>query len=672
MKELLDYREYQTLKPSEKLRSLKKFWGLADSAKYDFIGRVENILELKRGVRGDTIIEVQPMKVDPMSKMLSLVENPFNRELSDIKLISGSVYRTQIDPNIQQGSWISYKITVRTGELEEEKPIQIDQIVKRFDSFAELDPFIPESFPELQKRIQSIHRMAYISVPEDIFDVMNEELGKKINEISELDNRITEMRAEKDQYSNQLAALQSELENEKSRIKKAVTKMDKELSAYREKRKQDIDKNLNESIQNETTMLSRLKTEKERLYAKLQSYRQRGFMLNIADIEERQKEYEENALDALEIAKKIQVYLHSEKKLQYDISILNQFLLALRTNQLIVLCGPPGTGKTSLVEGFAEAIGAKAKIMSVQPNWTDNQDLLGFFNPIEKRYISTPFLDTLIEARENPRKLYLLCLDEMNLAHVEYYFAEFLSKMESSTKTLDLYSEKYYRDLMTEFDLCDQRYGMLSITEMKKQAKDIPEDLERINEFAMNCPIEPRFRIPENVRFIGTINLDETTKTLSPKVIDRSYFIEIPDVDGAKLKRQIDGETASEKQMLFAAMFLPMEKELDKESKEWIDKRVQDLQKLKVSCSKRMMKHLKELYGSWPGPEEDFKDYVLSGKILPQIAYAIEDDEDRANVIKKVKQVKGDISDMEVSSSKLNRMLIQIDSVSNNQFTYWG
>jgi len=512
MQEFLDYREYQTLRPSEKLRSLKKFWGLADSAEFDFIGEVRELFALENHFLGDASIKVQPLKVEPLSKALSLVENPFNRKLSDIKLIPGIFIRANNDPAIQIGSWISFKIKIRHGQLEEEQPVQIDQIVKRFESYAELDPFIPESFPELQKRIQSIHRMAYISVPEDIFDVMNEELGKKINAISELETRITEMRAEKDQYSTQLAALQ---------------------------------------------------TEKERLYAKLQSYRQRGFMLNIADIEEGQNEYEEKALDALEIAKKIQVYLHSEKKLQYDICILNQFLLALRTNQLIVLCGPPGTGKTSLVEGFAEAIGAKAKIMSVQPNWTDNQDLLGFFNPIEKRYISTPFLDTLIEARENPRKLYLLCLDEMNLAHVEYYFAEFLSKMESSTKTLDLYSEKYYRDLMTEFDLCDQRYGMLSITEMKKQAKDIPEDRERINKFAMNCPIEPRFRIPENVRFIGTINLDETTKTLSPKVIDRSYFIEIPDVDGAKLKRQIDGETASEKQMLFAAMFLPMEKDLD-------------------------------------------------------------------------------------------------------------
>ena len=126
-----------------------------------------------------------------------------------------------------------------------------------------------------------------------------------------------------------------------------------------------------------------------------------------------------------------------QKNLYYSEEILEQFYGALCTNQLLILSGSPGTGKTSLVEGFSEAIGSNLKIIAVQPNWTDNQDLLGFYNPIEKTYVSTPFLDAIIEAKENPEKLYIICLDEMNLAQVEFYFSEFLSKLQSVERTIE-------------------------------------------------------------------------------------------------------------------------------------------------------------------------------------------------------------------------------------------
>ena len=139
-----------------------------------------------------------------------------------------------------------------------------------------------------------------------------------------------------------------------------------------------------------------------------------------------------------------------DKKLYYSEEILEQFYAGLCTNQLIVLSGQPGTGKTSLVEGFCNAISAKLTIISVPPNWTDNQDLLGFFNPIEGTYISTTFLDAIIEAENNPEQLHIICLDEMNLAHVEYYFSEFLSKLQSEDKKITLYSEYLYNEARSE------------------------------------------------------------------------------------------------------------------------------------------------------------------------------------------------------------------------------
>ncbi|MDU2198862.1 MAG: AAA family ATPase, partial [Peptostreptococcaceae bacterium] len=116
-----------------------------------------------------------------------------------------------------------------------------------------------------------------------------------------------------------------------------------------------------------------------------------------------------------------------EPSLYYNEITIQKLYTALSTSQLVILSGSPGTGKTSLIEGFSDAIGANKKIISVQPNWTETQDLIGFYNPIDKKYISTPFLDFLVDAKNDEDRLYIVCLDEMNLAHVEYYFAEFLS-----------------------------------------------------------------------------------------------------------------------------------------------------------------------------------------------------------------------------------------------------
>ena len=95
------------------------------------------------------------------------------------------------------------------------------------------------------------------------------------------------------------------------------------------------------------------------------------------------------------------------------------------TNDLIILAGDSGSGKTNLVKSFAKAIGGKSVIIPVKPNWTSAEDLLGYYNPLENKYLSTKFLDTLLEAQENPNTPYFICLDEMNLARVRVLFRRF-------------------------------------------------------------------------------------------------------------------------------------------------------------------------------------------------------------------------------------------------------
>jgi hypothetical protein len=120
---------------------------------------------------------------------------------------------------------------------------------------------------------------------------------------------------------------------------------------------------------------------------------------------------------------------------------IRRYHLSLKSRGFVVLSGVSGTGKTWIAQAYARAVGAKFLIVPVAPNWTTNEDLLGYRSPIDDKYRDTPFSLFLRQAsnewtqsaRENrPAQPYHVILDEMNLARVEYYFAKFLSAMELS------------------------------------------------------------------------------------------------------------------------------------------------------------------------------------------------------------------------------------------------
>ena len=252
----------------------------------------------------------------------------------------------------------------------------------------------------------------------------------------------------------------------------------------------------------------------------------------------------------------IQAYL-SEKGIMYPKYIIEDFFALIQTNDLIILAGESGSGKTHLVKSFAEAVGGVYKIIPVKPNWTSSEDLLGYYNPLEKKYLSTPFLDALMEANKNPDIPYFICLDEMNLARVEYYFADFLSLLEGRNDNLEkqpeihLYSDSESDHILSEFKNVlaliksskdkYQKGNVINFVEML-QDEDINKELKRVFGFSdkdslikyhtdlrrmltgvINTPFKIKF--PKNVRIIGAINIDETTHYLSPKIIDRAHIM---------------------------------------------------------------------------------------------------------------------------------------------------
>lgn len=185
----------------------------------------------------------------------------------------------------------------------------------------------------------------------------------------------------------------------------------------------------------------------------------------------------------------------SSKGFYFKPETIENFLLSLKAKPFVILTGNSGTGKTKIAQLFCEYLELKNgechKIIPVGANWTENRHIIGFYNVITNEYMKSDALEIILDARkpENEDKPFFLILDEMNLSHVERYFADFLSAMESD-EGISLHKSK------------DE--------ENKKDEEKVPKSVE----------------IPRNLFVIGTVNVDETTYMFSPKVLDRANVIE--------------------------------------------------------------------------------------------------------------------------------------------------
>ncbi|MDX9944071.1 MAG: AAA family ATPase [Azonexus sp.] len=242
-----------------------------------------------------------------------------------------------------------------------------------------------------------------------------------------------------------------------------------------------------------------------------------------------------------------------QKGMLFSQGQLRDFLALMHTHDLVVLAGDSGSGKSSLVRAVAESIGGQCTVIPVKPNWTGPEDLLGYYNPIERSYQTTPFLQALQAAEREPEVPHFICLDEMNLARIEHYFADFLSLLEvrDTPPVIPLYASDEERHVVVENSLflaleeeARHRTGMAKEATLAEMLKNQHANallhqlggfqdaesvllhharLRRSMGAILRTPCSIRF--PSNVRIIGAINIDETTHYLSPKVLDRAHVL---------------------------------------------------------------------------------------------------------------------------------------------------
>ena len=272
------------------------------------------------------------------------------------------------------------------------------------------------------------------------------------------------------------------------------------------------------------------------------------------------------------------------RKLYYEPKIIRLFFASLATTRLIILQGISGTGKTSLPECIGHFIDNPTTIASVQPSWRDRTEIFGYFNEFTKRFNETEVLKAMYDATYN-EDVYLTVLDEMNIARVEYYFAEMLSILEMPSR------DQWIVDLVPS---------------------GWPSDPKHVE--------KGRFRLPENMWFVGTANNDDSTFAISDKVYDRGMPININSKAKPFDAPLTDMMPLSYKHL--EELFKKAQEEhkvSDENLKKFEEMDDYVIEHFRLAFGNRIVKQLREfvpVYVACGGTEIDGLDYVLCNKIL--------------------------------------------------------
>ncbi len=285
-----------------------------------------------------------------------------------------------------------------------------------------------------------------------------------------------------------------------------------------------------------------------------------------------------------EFVNRFRLYAASQLGLYYTPEIIRRFVAGMASSKLLILEGISGTGKTSLPYSFSRYLNNPATIVSIQPSYRDRTEILGYFNEFSKRFNETEFLRALYEANYRPDPT-LIVLDEMNLARIEYYFAEMLSVLEMPSK------DEWVLDLVpTAWD------GDPKLLDAGK------------------------IHVTDSTWFIGTANNDDSTFTITDKVYDRAMPIELNErADAFECDPQPSCDvTAEHLQYMFRKA--KVEHPISDEMLDNLQKLDQYLQtRFRLAFGNRIMKQMYDfipVYVACGGTELGAMDYIIARKVL--------------------------------------------------------
>ena len=288
-----------------------------------------------------------------------------------------------------------------------------------------------------------------------------------------------------------------------------------------------------------------------------------------------------------EICEKFRGFCASRLKLYYSISDIRRFISGMATSHVLIMQGMSGTGKTSLAYAFGEFLKNPSTIVPIQPMWKERTDIIGYYNEFTKKFNETILLQKMYEANYSDG-IYVTVLDEMNIARIEYYFAEFLSLLEipnADSRKIEVVTDEWEND---------------------------PKLLD-----------EGQLKLPTNMWFIGTANNDDSTFAISDKVYDRAMIMCLDKKSEVFYTEDQDGMRISFANFIELVNGGKKEYRITKRN----ERRIKELDeyminRYHITFGNRIMKQMKEYvsaYMACGGKEEEGIDDIVSKKIMRKL-----------------------------------------------------
>lgn len=511
----------------------------------------------------------------------------------------------------------------RLQQLETQLETQQNELTQQQQQQAELagdisqkqsqQQFLAEEIEQLQQQREELNQITtnleFLRVTYDRLDAERQEHESRINELRP---EIERLEAERTRILQEIQNHQpdyQEIQEHRRRLNDLIWQIREKESRVRE-----LDSEISQleaiinSRNEEITRLQEEKQDLEKQIAQLQ-----GEISAIEESSEQALKSLKEGLWSLEELPETPQTIESETNfitdftnflndqgLSFPSRAIKSFHTSLKVQDisaLTILAGISGTGKSELPRQYANFIGAKFLMLPVQPRWDSPQDLLGFYNYVEQKYKPTDLMLGLYQfnhQEELQDRLVIVLLDEINLARVEYYFSEFLSKLETRR------SQKTYLDIDV---------GSLPLPKEEKRVK-----------------------LPKQFLFVGTMNEDETTQSLSDKVLDRANVLTFGKPYQLQLKEESNHNNSAPTEYLSYDSFQqwvtqPNENnEVVEAVKEDIDRTNQVMEKMGYSFGHRVYQAITKYVVNYPGVVDsnsaEFKSAIadqFGQKILPKL-----------------------------------------------------
>ena len=499
-------KKYQELakkeqKLTEKELEITQRYNLLEQKEKTFESLKEKELNNLKEKISEQEIEFQHSLKEKEAKLLEEVQTKIKKLYStrEVELKEKENKLNELEVSLKKEKQI---LSIKEKELEEEKKLvlkKVDELLQeKINNYERKISILESEIENLREERDEI-----LDELNDYKNIADRDLLKELNEkkekISQLTKRIEEVKEEK---NNQILELEKELKNIKNELNILRSENQKFLLEIEQIDKFKTELRIKEEALKEIDIL---KGENEYLRQKLSSIYSTGQELDLRIQEIKKSPY---IYIRLENELKINNELEYLENIYNDISaygvkypkrLLYAFHTAIKSasfSPLTILSGVSGTGKSELPKLYSFFGGFNFLSEAVQPTWDSPESMLGYFNTIENKFDATNILRFLIQTSlskdENEyglkESMNLILLDELNLAHIELYFAEFLSKYE-----------------------------------IKRGSENVSIDIK------LGAGLPP-YKIPldDNLIWVGTMNEDETTKSLSDKVLDRSFLINFP------------------------------------------------------------------------------------------------------------------------------------------------